>query len=89
MPLVARKVVLSFFAITKYKMSWYTWLEKHLLHQQYATNPYFAHVAMFIKQILVQPVVPATRSQQVKTTEEKYFYATSGPTVQTALLTSK
>jgi hypothetical protein len=25
----------------------------------------------------------------VKTTEEKYFYATSGPTVQTALLTSK
>jgi hypothetical protein len=36
---VARKVALSFFAIMKYEMSWYIWLEKHLLHQQYTTNP--------------------------------------------------
>jgi hypothetical protein len=30
---VARNVASSFFAIAKYEMSWYTWLEKHLLHQ--------------------------------------------------------
>jgi hypothetical protein len=51
----------------KYEMSWYIWLEKHLLHQQYTTNPWFTHVALLIKQILVQSAVPVT-SPPVKTT---------------------